>query len=178
MRMKNWMVCVLIVFGMLFLIQPCKAEDLDAPFAISRKSLESSFQPGQWDRSAPVDIQSKQMTVDFDAHRIVFLGDVKVTQADFSLAAREVTAIFGDNAEDIKRIIAKGDVAIQKSDKMAWGSEAVYNRDQATLLLRGHPTLKQGQNYIKGEEIRVYLDEERMDIKGDVKAEFRIQEKK
>lgn len=176
MRFKTGIICFLFLFGILGPVPRCVAEGLDTAFGMSRESLESRFQPGEWDRDAPVDIQSKQMTVDFDSHRIVFQGDVRVKQADFSLSAREVTAVFGDHAEDIKKIVAKGDVTIQKADKMAWGREAVYNRDEAMILMSGNPTLKQGKNYIKGQEIRVFLDEDRMDIQGDVKAEFRMQE--
>jgi len=93
-------------------------------------------------------------------------------QADFSLTAGEVTAIFGESADDIKKIIAAGDVKIRKADKMAWGERAVYDREGATILLTGTPVLKQGRNFIKGEEIQFSLDEDRMEVKGSVEAEF------
>jgi len=123
-----------------------------------------------------VDIRASQMQVDFNQHRIQFSGEVKVTQADFSLSAQEVTAVFGDRADDIREIRAKHDVEIRKGDKIAWGEEAVYKRQEATILLRGSPSLKQGSNYIKGDEIRVFLSEDRMDIAGGVQAEFRLKQ--
>jgi lipopolysaccharide export system protein LptA len=127
-----------------------------------------------WNRNAPVDIRSDEMTVDFEKRQIVFKGEVKVQQADFSLSAGEVTAVFGESADDIKKIIASDEVRIQKADKMAWGREAVYDREAATILLTGSPVLKQGRNFIKGREIQFRLDQDRMEIKGSVEAEFLV----
>ena len=139
---------------------------------LSEGSLGKSLQKDNWNRNAPVDIHSEEMTVDFEKNKIAFKGDVRVLQSDFSLAAGEVTAIFGESAEDIKKIIATGDVKIRKGDKMAWGERAVYDREDATILLTGTPVLKQGRNYIRGEEIQFSLHEERMEVKGSVEAEF------
>ena len=78
--------------------------------------------------------------------------------------------------EDIMQIVASGDVSIQKANKKAWGQKATYDRENATILLEGSPVLKQGRNFIKGEEILVRLDEDRMDVKGSVQAEFVLSE--
>ena len=136
------------------------------------ESLGKSLRKADWNRNAPVDIRSEEMSVDFENNRIVFKGDVKVLQSDFSLTAGEVTAVFGESADDIKKIIASDDVKIQKADKMAWSEQAVYDREGATILLTGTPVLKQGRNFIKGEEIQFSLDEDRMEVKGSVEAEF------
>jgi lipopolysaccharide export system protein LptA len=146
-----------------------------APFA--KESLDKRFQTDGWSRSAPVDIRSEEMSVDFEKHQIVFKGDVRVQQADFSLTAGEVTAVFGKSADDIRKIVATEGVRIQKADKTAWGEQAVYDRQEATIVLTGNPVLKQGRNFIKGEEIRVRLDEDRMEVKGSVEAEFLLSEK-
>jgi lipopolysaccharide export system protein LptA len=139
---------------------------------LSKESLGRSLQGESWNRNAPVDIHSEEMAVDFEQHQIVFKGAVTVTQSDFSLAANEVTAIFGESADDIRKIVAVGDVKIQKTDKMAWGGQATYDRASATIRLTGSPVLKQGRNFIKGEEILVRLDEDRMEVRGGVQAEF------
>lgn len=150
-------------------LQGIEGDDI-AP--IAKESLGKTLTKEGWDRDAPVDIHSEEMTVDFEKHQIVFKGDVKVLQSDFSLAASEVTAVFGESADDIMKIVARGDVSIQKADKTAWGEQAVYDRESATILLTGSPVLKQGRNFIKGKEIRVSLDEDRMEVKGSVEAEF------
>jgi lipopolysaccharide export system protein LptA len=145
--------------------------------ALAGGTVGKGLRAGGWNRNAPVDIQSEEMTVDFEEHRIIFKGDVKVLQADFSLTAGQVTAVIGESADDIEKIVAVGDVMIQKADKTAWGEEATYSRENATIRLTGSPVLKQGRNFIKGEEILVRLDEDRMEVKGRVQAEFILSEK-
>jgi len=144
------------------------------PFPLSRESLAGAFEREDWDATAPVDIQSDRMSVNFQKHEIVFLGGVTVTQADFSLTADEVTAVFGDSAEDIRRIVARGDVTVRKRERVAGGREVVYDRPGAFIVLRGDPYLEQGRNFIRGEEIRAYLDDDRVEVLGGVSAEFRV----
>lgn len=170
------LIALFLCFQGMFYSFPCLAAGGDTPPSVNEDSLMNRLSEGHWNPDVPVDIQSEQMTLDFDAGRVIFQGDVKVTQADFSLTAERITAFFGENAEDIEKIIAKGDVTIRKTDKMGWGQEAMYDRGKATVRLTGDPYLKQGKNYIKGTEICVFLDEDRMDVKGAVKAEFRLTE--
>lgn len=167
-RRSEWLLIVALALSPAWLLG-IEGNDL-APLA--KESLGKSLATEAWNRDAPVDIHSEEMTVDFEKHRIVFKGDVKVVQSDFSMAAREVTAVFGESADDIMKIVAEGDVSIRKGDKTAWGEKAVYERESATILLTGSPVLKQGRNFIKGQEIRVSLDEDRMEVKGSVEAEF------
>ena len=162
-----------LVFG-----SETKVED---PFKSIPENLTDQFGQEKWDSSAPVDIQSKKMHVDFKKREIVFNEDVVVNQADFNLTAEKVTALFGENSEDIRKILATGDVIIKKGDKVAMGDEAVYNRVEAVIVLRGNPRLKQGKNYIRGEEIRVFLNDDRMEIEGGksgVEGIFHFKEKK
>jgi lipopolysaccharide export system protein LptA len=170
--------CVIWVFLGLLVPVIAGAEALSGmtPFPLNKGSLSGEFEAEAWDTSAPVDVQSNQLSVNFQKHEIVFQGDVKVTQADFSLTAREVTAVFGETAEDIRQIVAKGDVTIRKSDKVARGEEAVYDRPGGVVVLRGNPYLEQGKNFIQGEEIRVFLKDDTMDVRGGVTAEFRLKE--
>ena len=152
------------------------AVEADNPIPFTKKTFAKGGQEEIWDRDAPVDIRSDKLNVDFDAHQIVFKGNVKVRQADFSLTAREVIASFGENADDIERIVAKGKVDIKKADKQAWGEKASYDRKQAVIILTGNPFLRQGKNILKGEEIQVLLDQDRMEVKGAVIGEFHLSE--
>lgn len=144
------------------------------PFPLNRESLAGALQRDDWDESAPVDIRSDRMNVDFHRRQIVFRGAVRVTQSDFSLTADEVTAVFGDTAEDVRRIEAQGDVRIRKGERVAGGREVIYDRVGATVVLRGDPYLEQGRNFIRGEEIRAFLHNDRVEIVGGVSAEFRV----
>jgi lipopolysaccharide export system protein LptA len=169
---ERWLAGALLVVLPALAAGPSWGIEGDDPGSPEDALLGKSLENEDWNRNAPVDIHSEEMTVDFENNRVVFKGDVKVLQSDFSLTAGEVTAVFGESADDIKRIIASEDVKIRKADKMAWGEKAVYDREEATILLTGTPVLKQGRNFIKGEEIRFSLDEDRMEVKGSVEAEF------
>lgn len=171
-RKERWLAGTLLL--LLLAMGPVSLWGIEGnePAPVGEESLGKTLQSEDWDRNAPVDIHSEEMSVDFEKNKIVFKGDVKVLQSDFSLTAGEVTAVFGESADDIKKIIASDDVKIQKADKMAWSEQAVYDREGATILLTGTPVLKQGRNFIKGEEIQFSLDEDRMEVKGSVEAEF------
>ncbi len=165
---------VLLLIVLVLGSSPLRAMEVDELAPIGEGALGKSLQQEQWDRNAPVDIHSEEMAVDFERHQIVFKGNVKVLQSDFSLSAGEVTAVFGESADDIKKIIAEDNVKIRKADKEAWGDRAVYDRQSATIMLVGAAVLKQGRNFIRGEEILFSLDDERMEVKGSVEAEFRL----
>ncbi len=169
---ERWLAGALLLLLLATGPAPLWGVEGNEPAPLGEESLGKSLQKADWNRNAPVDIRSEEMTVDFENNKIVFKGDVKVLQSDFSLTAGEVTAVFGESADDIKKIIASDDVKIQKADKMAWGEQAVYDRESATILLTGTPVLKQGRNFIRGEEIQFSLDEDRMEVKGSVEAEF------
>ncbi len=172
MRTRKRILHAVLLVALTVSVPPGWGAESDALVPLDGEVIGKGFQREDWDRNAPVDIHSEEMSVDFENHEIVFRGDVRVVQSDFSLTAGEVTAVFGESADDIKRIIAADDVQIRKSDKMAWGEKAVYDREGATILLTGKPVLKQGRNHIKGEAIQLSLEQDRMEVKGSVEAEF------
>lgn len=139
----------------------------------TRESLEREFARDTGHLKEPVDITADQLHVDLDSHTIEFAGSVRVRQGDLQMTAREVRAVYGDDVHDIVELAARGDVMVQKGDKLAFGQEAVYDRKEATILLTGEPYLKQGENSIRGDRILVRLEPEQMEVQGDVKAEFR-----
>lgn len=139
----------------------------------TRESLERELGHNSTHLKEPVDIGAEKLDVDLDSHVIVFTGSVRVRQGDLMMTAQEVRAVYGDDVNDIVELAARGDVTVQKGDKTAFSQEAVYDRRKATILLTGQPYLKQGENYIRGDRILVRLEEEQMEVQGDVKAEFR-----
>ncbi len=173
---RKWIACACLLAVLMIGAVPGWGTESDELAPLDEEALGKGLKKEDWNRNAPVDIHSEEMSVDFENHRIVFKGDVRVVQSDFSLTAGEVTAIFGESADDIKRIIAADDVKIRKSDKMASSEKAVYDREGATILLTGSPVLKQGRNHITGEEIQFSLEQDRMEVKGSVEAEFLLTE--
>lgn len=168
---------VVLWMGAIQAAAPAAGQEADSPGDShgfpTRESLEREFGRDSAHLKEPVDIGAEKLDVDLESHVIVFTGSVRVRQGDLMMTAREVRAVYGDDVNDIVELAAKGDVTVQKGDKIAFSQEAVYDRRKATILLTGQPYLKQGDNYIRGDRILVRLEEEQMEVQGDVKAEFR-----
>lgn len=171
------MVLVVVWMGAIPAAAPAAGQEAGSPGDAhgfpTRESLEKELGRDGVHLKEPVDIGAEKLNVDLESHTIVFAGSVRVRQGDLQMTAQEVRAVYGDDVNDIVELTARGDVTVQKGDKMAFGQEAVYDRRKATILLTGQPYLKQGENYIRGDRILVRLEEEKMEVQGDVKAEFR-----
>lgn len=170
-----WVVGVWV--GALLVLAPAAGQERGPPESErgfpTRASLEKELGRDAGHLKEPVDITAERLHVDLDSHRIQFAGSVRIRQGDLHVTAREVQAVYGDDVNDIVELSARGDVTVQKGDKLAFGQEAVYDRKEATILLTGEPYLKQGENFIRGDRILVRLEQEQMEVQGDVKAEFR-----
>ena len=168
LRKQGWMLFCLALLLVGF--------DQDTPLSHSKKLLDSEFSQNKWDIHQTMDITSQQMTADFQAHKITFIGNVEVKQADLKLTADKVVSLFGENAQDIQEIIAEGDVRVQKGEKIATGQKAIYQKQKDIILVDGDPKLKQGNSFVQGDRIIIHLGQNQMEVQGRVKAAFQIPE--
>jgi lipopolysaccharide export system protein LptA len=77
----------------------------------------------------------------------------------------------------IKEIIAEGNVDITSSDRHATSKKAVFNETLRTVVLTGDAHVQQLGNWVTGERVTVYLDENRSVVEGgggDRRAEMEI----
>ncbi len=146
----------------------------EGPLSRSQDLLGSQFGKDSWDMHRPVDISSQKMTADFQGHTITFSGNVVVTQADLRMWADTIVAVIGQNAQDIRKITAEGNVRVQKGAKIATGQKATYEKETSVVVVEGNPRLEQGASFVRGDKITLYLGQDQMDIQGGVKAEFQI----
>ena len=67
------------------------------------------------------------------------------------------------NKSKISKIIATGDVKIYRGKQggIATSDKAIYYQEQDKLVLTGKPMVKQGQDYVQGVRITIYLKENR-----------------
>lgn len=132
-------------------------------------------------QGAPIDITSDRLEADDAARTVRFLGQVVARQADVTLYAREMIIFLPPQGQEIDRIEAYGDVRIVQGERVATGEKALYRNQQGEIHLTGSPKVHQGNDMIAGEEIIVYLNEERSVVKGGetsrVKAIFHPKEK-
>jgi lipopolysaccharide export system protein LptA len=102
----------------------------------------------------------------------LFTGNVRVTDANYTLEAEELTVYFtADNK--MERLVARGNVKIkQGADRSATCREAEYNVAQKRLRLTGDPVVMQNQNRVTGTVITIYPENDRMDVDGRSRVQF------
>lgn len=116
------------------------------------------------DQAQPIDISSRQLEVFQDRQQSVFSGDVVVVQAEKTLRADRLTVFF-DDQNQIRRIEAEGSVQIIDPLRTARGDRGIYDQQENALYLFGHAEVSQGENRVAGDEIILYLNENRSVVK-------------
>ncbi|MBI3753798.1 MAG: lipopolysaccharide transport periplasmic protein LptA [Deltaproteobacteria bacterium] len=121
------------------------------------------------DRNQPITITSNSMEARKKENLVIFKGDVKAEQKDYTLYSKELYVYYADG-QQIKEMIATGDVKIVQANKMATGEKAVYTREDRTVVLTGNPQVEQDCDSVKGDKITIFLDEDKSLVEGSVKA--------
>src|SRR3990170_4129041 len=117
------------------------------------------------DANQPITITSNNMEARKKENLVIFRGDVVAQQKDYTLYSRELHVYYADGQE-IKEMIATGDVRIVQSDKVATGEKAVYTKVNRAVVLTGNPQVEQDCDVVKGEKIIIYLDEDKSVVAG------------
>ena len=112
-------------------------------------------------------VTAEKMEFDFKQGRLRYEGGVEVEHGDIKMSTDRLLLSFepGD-AEQLREIVATGNVEVVRGDEIARGQSAVYNPTRATLKLSGDASLGAGPNLVKGESVIVFLDEGRAIVEG------------
>lgn len=133
------------------------------------------------DRNQPIEITAQQLEVLQQQRQSIFTGDVVAKQGDMTLYAEKLIVIFQKDQDQIERLDAIGGVRVLQLDRIATAKKAVFHQMEEILVLIGNAEVTQGENKISGDEITLYLKENRTLIKSSeenrVKA-FIVPEKK
>lgn len=113
----------------------------------------------------PITVISDAMDADREQRLVVFRGNV-FAQEDFDLCS-DVLHVYYDEADEIKGIIATGNVRIVGEDKRARGEKAVYDRGKKAVVITGNASAMQCEDVVEGEKITFYLDSDRMMVEGE-----------
>jgi lipopolysaccharide export system protein LptA len=68
--------------------------------------------------------------------------------------------------QQIKEIVAEGNVDITSGDRHATAKKAVFTQASRTVVLTGNAVLQEGENRVTGEKVTVFLDEKRTVVEG------------
>lgn len=126
--------------------------------------------------SGPVVIHSNKLEADDRAHTITFWEDVKASREDFTIYCQKMVVHLKKETKDrktekdapkIDRIVATGKVKIDRSlGGIATAHQAVYHQETEKLVLTGDPVVKQGDDFVAGDRITLFLREDRSVVEG------------
>jgi lipopolysaccharide export system protein LptA len=115
----------------------------------------------KYDSDQHIHITSDRLEADDATFQVKFLGNVVVRQGDAVIYAEEVTIFFQSESREIERAEAYRDVRIVQGTRVATGQKAIFYGKEGRIVITGSPRLHQGEDYLEGDEITVFLNEER-----------------
>ena len=113
----------------------------------------------------PIEVTAQQLEADQGQRQATFSGDVVAKQGDITLYSDKLSVFSLPDQDQADRLEAFGNVRVVQQDRTATADRAVYQQSQGTLTLFGNAEVHQGQNRVAGEEIIVYLQENRSIVK-------------
>jgi lipopolysaccharide export system protein LptA len=109
-----------------------------------------------------------------------FTGHVKATQGTTEITADRLKIYYANQGdkqggfapgeESIQKIVASGKVTIKMDEREARSEKAVYETANGILILTGAGSrVASGDNYVAGEKITLYRNEDRMTVESAAK---------
>ncbi len=119
----------------------------------------------EFDSNQPIEITAQRLEVLQSERKSIFSGDVIAVQGEMTLHAAELTVYLQSEQEQVERLEATGGVRVVQLDRIATAEKAIFYQVDERLVLSGDAVVVQGKNRISGEEIIMYLQENRSVIK-------------
>jgi len=156
---------VAIVVAAVMALPVCIASQTESEKSPLAERLQ---QPGCEGPEAALDVTSEQMTFDRETHTFIFEEKVRVRRCSLTIDCDRLRVIRDADENKIKQIIATGNVRFQDGPRHAVAERADYFEDEQKLVLVGNPRVWDGdeKNELIGDEIIVFLEEERILVKG------------
>jgi lipopolysaccharide transport protein LptA len=108
---------------------------------------------------APIYIKSKSMSLDYQNHSVLWIGEVHATQADSQLTSDRLRVNYFDkDFKQMKDMIADGNVRLSQGTRWATGQHGVMDQTKRTVILTGSPVAHDGNDQITGCKITVFLN--------------------
>ncbi|BEQ15087.1 lipopolysaccharide transport periplasmic protein LptA [Desulfoferula mesophila] len=132
----------------------------------------------------PIHVVSDSLEVDNKAQVANFIGKVKAVQGDVKITCDKLSVYYDQDAKDqpkakgaagegmldgggkVRKVVASGHVKVVQKDRIAVGRQATYWAGGRKMLLEGQATVWRGKNQISGEQITVFLDQDRAVVHG------------
>lgn len=133
-------------------------------------------------RKEPIHIRSRDLEFRYNDKKVLYRGNVVVTQGEVTLKSDTLTVTYADQQagkdtapapagtltgqQQIKEVVAEGNVDITSGDRRATCKKAIFTETSRTVVLTGNAVLQEEGNRVAGEKVTVYIDEKRSVVEG------------
>ena len=111
----------------------------------------------------PLRITSQHLEADNKNSVIIFSGNVVAKQGNMTIYADAARVYYEKKEEgnEIREMVATGNVKIQEADRLATAQNAVFTNAEQKIVLTGQPKVWQGKDMVSGEKITLLLEEDK-----------------
>ncbi|HAR67137.1 MAG TPA: hypothetical protein DCR55_13125 [Lentisphaeria bacterium] len=128
--------------------------DVVAADAVATRSAEP-VAPARGKTLQDTEVSSDSMDYDIEKRIAMFSGNVRIDDERVQLRADKMKIEFAIN-DDLKSIVAEGNVQIKQEDNLAKGKQAVYDYQSGIITLSGEPVLLRPQSKMSGAHYIIY----------------------
>ncbi|MEF3254885.1 MAG: lipopolysaccharide transport periplasmic protein LptA [Deferribacterales bacterium] len=121
----------------------------------------------------PVNIESDAVQYFGKEMYSIFTGNVKVTYKDMKVFADSMKVFFDSNRE-VDKIVCTGNVKMVREGMYSLSKEAEMKMKENVLILRGDAKVWQGENYLEGNEVIVYNNDNRVVVNKSESKRVRV----
>ena len=133
--------------------------------------------------SGPIVVRSNSFEIDNTQYIVTFTGDVDAKRDDFTINCEKMLLYYqnlsgnenpGKIQASIDKIVATGKVRISRqAGGLAMAEKAVYYSEDERVVLTGKPVVKQGDDFVEGSTITLFLKENRSIVEGSEDSKAR-----
>ena len=145
--------------------------NLYAPLGFSQPAKDKTHQK---DSRPPIEITSDRMRSENGGQKIIFSGNVTITQNTMVVTADIIEVYSTSNKKQTSEIVAIGNVEISRGNKKARGDRAVYLQHLQKIILSGNPKAIawEDNDIIEGREMIFLMKKDRFVVNERVHAKL------
>ncbi len=116
-------------------------------------------------KGGPIDIRADSFVLKNQVRTLIYEGSVDATQADSTLRCKTLTLHYTEDNQ-IRDGTCEGDVKFTAADRVVTAGTAEMVRAKNTITLTNDVRIWQGENEIRGEHAKIFVQDEHMVVEG------------
>ena len=113
-----------------------------------------------------ITITSETLTADNKNSTALFEGSVIARTRNISSHSDKMTVYYNESGNNVKQILASGNVKVHSDKRAIFSKEASYFNDEEKIVFTGNAKAVEGGNVITGSKIIYFLKDDRAVIEG------------